>query len=262
MARRILYVIVIVTALVLVCTKSVSQVPAQARAEPVRIQVSPGLTVAELENKGDELRREKAYAEALAHYQAALKKEANNPILFNKAGIAELQLNRLSEAQKNFERALKRDGNYADAYNNLGVIAYMRKNYTRAIKQYQKALALREDSAPFHSNLGATYFAQRKMEQAVVEYSRAVELDPEILVRFSSGGVAAQIASPEARAQYWYLLAKMYAKRGDCEHCVHCLRKAQEEGYRNLQDVNKDPEFASVRQDPRIVEVLAGKAQQ
>jgi len=262
MARRILYVIAIVIALVLVCTKSVSQTPSQPRTEPVRIQVSPGMTVAELEKKGDELRRDKAYAEALAHYQVALTKDANNPILLNKAGIAELQLNQLSEAQKNFERALKRDRNYADAYNNLGVIAYMRKNYTRAIRQYQKALALREDSAPFHSNLGATYFAQNKMEQAVVEYSRALELDPEILVRFSSGGVTAQIASPEARAQYWYLLAKMYAKRGDCEHCVHCLRKAQEEGYRKLRDVNKDPEFVSVREDPRIVELVGGKSQQ
>jgi len=262
MARRILYVIVIVTVLVLVCTKSVSQAPAQARAEPVRIQVPPGLTATELENKGDELRREKAYADALAYYQAALKKDANNPVLFNKAGIAELQLNRLSEAQRNFERAIKRDRNYADAYNNLGVIAYIRKNYTRAIRQYQKALALREESAPFHSNLGATYFAQNMMEQAVAEYSRALQLDPEVLVRSSSGGVAAQIASPEARAQYWYLLAKIYAKRGDCEHCVHCLRKAQEEGYRGLQDVNKDPEFASVREDPRIAEVLAGKSHQ
>jgi tetratricopeptide (TPR) repeat protein len=262
MARRILYIIALVIVLVLVCTKSVSQAPSQARAEAVRIEVPPGMTAAQLESKGDELRREKAYAEALAHYRLALKKDANNPILFNKAGIAELQLTQFPEAQKDFERAIKRNRNYAEAYNNLGVVAYMRKNYRKAIKQYQKALALREDSAPFHSNLGATYFAQNKVEQAVIEYSRALELDPEILVRISRGGVAAQIASPEARAQYWYLAAKMYAKRGDCERCVHCLRKAQEEGYPKLQDVNKDPEFVSVRQDPRIVDLLAEKAQQ
>jgi tetratricopeptide (TPR) repeat protein len=262
MVRRIFYVIMIVTVLVLVCTKSVSQTPAQPRAELVQIQVSPGLTVAELENKGDELRREKAYADALAHYKAALKKEPNNPVLFNKAGIAQLQLSRLSEAQRSFERAIKRDRKYADAYNNLGVVAYIRKNYRSAIKRYQQALALREDSASYHSNLGATYFAQNMMEQAVAQYSRALQLDPEILIRPSSGGVAAQIASPEARAEYWYLLAKIYAKRGDGERCAHCLRKAQEEGYPKLQDVNTDPEFASVRDDARIVELLAGKSNQ
>lgn len=67
---------------------------------------------------------------------------------------------------------------------------------------------------------------------------------------------------PENRAQYWYVLAKMYAERGDCERCVHCLRKAHEEGYRKLHDINKDPEFSSVRNGPRVVELLASKRPQ
>jgi len=257
MQRRVLYIITVVILVTLVCTKCLTQIRAQpSTPESVRIQIPPGLTVADLETTGDALRQQKAYAEALAHYQAALGKDKTNSVLFNKAGIAELQLGQLANAQKDFERAIKRNRNYADAYNNLGVIAYMRKDYKKAIKQYQKALTLREDSAPFHSNLGATYFAQKKMENAVVEYRRALELDPDILLRSSTGGVAAQIASPEDRAHYWYVLAKMYAQRGDCERCLHCLRKAQEEGYRKLQDVNKDPEFAAVRQDPRVVELL------
>ncbi len=233
--------------------------PQPSTPEAARIEIVPGLTVAELETKGDTLRQQKAYAEALAYYQAALDKGKMNPVLFNKAGIAELQLGQLADAQKDFQRAIKRNRNYAEAYNNLGVIAYMSKNYKKAIKQYQKALTLREDSAPFHSNLGATYFAQKKIENAIVEYRRALELDPDILLRSSTGGVAAQIASPEDRAHYWYVLAKMYAQRGDCERCLHCLRKAQEEGYRKLQDVNKDPEFAAVRQDPRVLELLTPK---
>jgi tetratricopeptide (TPR) repeat protein len=247
----------------LVCTKSVTQVrPQPATPEPVRIEIAPGLTVAELETKGDALRQQKAYAEALAYYQAALGKDKTNSVLFNKAGIAELQLGQLAKANKDFEGAIKRNRDYPEAYNNLGVIAYMRKDYKKAIKQYQKALTLREDSAPFHSNLGATYFAQKKMENAIVEYRRALELDPDILIRSATGGVAAQIASPEDRAHYWYMLAKMYAQRGDCDRCLHCLRKAQEEGYPKLQDVNKDPEFATVRQDPRVVELLAPKSRE
>ena len=263
MPRRILYIIAVVILVALVCTKSVTQVrPQPSIQEPARVEITPGLTVAELEAKGDALRQQKAYADALAHYQAALGKDKTNSVLLNKAGIAELQLGQLANAQKNFERAVKRNGNYAEAYNNLGVIAYMSKDYRKAIKQYQKALTLREDSAPFHSNLGATYFAQKKMENAIVEYKRALELDPDILLRSSTGGVTAQIASPEDRAHYWYVLAKIYAHSGDCERCVHCLRKAREDGYRKLQDVNKDPEFAAVRQDPRIVELLAPKSRE
>lgn len=263
MPRRVLYIIALVILVTLVCTKCLTQTrPEPSPPEPARIEISPGLTVAELEAKGDALRQQKAYAEALAHYQVALGKDKTNSVLFNKAGIAELQLGQLARAQKDFERAIKQDRNYAEAYNNLGVVAYVRKDYKKAIKQYQKALTLRENSAPFHSNLGATYFAQKRMENAVVEYRRALELDPDILIRSPAGGVAAQIASPEDRAHYWYVLAKIYAQSGDCERCVHCLRKAREEGYRKLQDVNKDPEFAAVRQDPRIVELLAPKSRE
>ena len=263
MPGRVLDIVADVILVTLVCTKCATQTrPQPSTPAPVQIEVSPGLSVPELEAKGDMLRQQKAYAEALAYYQAALGREKTNPVLFNKAGIAELQLRQLANARKDFERAIRGDPNYAEAYNNLGVIAYMRRDYKKAIRQYRKALALREDSASFHNNLGATYFAQKKMENAVVEYRRALELDPDILTRSSRGGVAAQIASPEDRAHYWYVLAKIYARSGDCERCVHCLRKAREEGYRKLQDVNKDPEFAAVRQDPRIVELLAPKSRE
>lgn len=263
MRSRILHIIAIVILVGLVCTKCVTQTrPQPSTPDQVRIEISPGLTVAELETKGDALRQQKAYAEALAHYQAALSKDKTNPVLFNKAGIAELQLRRLANARKDFERAIRCDQDYAEAYNNLGVIAYMRGDYKKAIRQYRKALALREDSASFYSNLGATYFAQKKIENAIAEYRRALELDPDVLLRSSKGGVAAQVASPDDRARYWYVLAKIYAQRGDCERCLHCLRKAQEEGYRKLQDVNKDPEFATVRQDPRVMELLARRSRE
>jgi len=260
MQRRIAYIIAVVILVGLVGTKSVTQMRRQpSTPEAARMGIAPELTVAELEAKGDALRQQKAYADALVQYQAALSKDKTNPVLFNKAGIAELQLRRLANARKDFERAIRWDHNYAEAYNNLGVVAYMRGDYKKAIRQYQKALVLREDSASFHSNLGATYFAQKKMENAIAEYRRALELDPDVLLYSSKGGVTAQVASPDERARYWYMLAKIYAQHGDCERCLHCLRKAQEEGYRKLQDVNKDPEFAAVRQDPRVIGLLAAK---
>ena len=260
MPSRTLYIVAVLILVALVCTKCVTQMrPQPATPEQTRIEISPGLTAAELETKGDALRQQKAYAEALAHYEAALSKDKTSPVLFNKAGIAELQLRRLASARKDFERAIRWDHNYAEAYNNLGVVAYMRGDYKKAIRQYQKALVLREDSASFHSNLGATYFAQKKMENAIAEYRRALELDPDVLLYSSKGGVTAQVASPDDRARYWYMLAKIYAQHGDCERCLHCLRRAQEEGYRKLQDVNKDPEFAAVRQDPRVIGLLTAK---
>jgi tetratricopeptide (TPR) repeat protein len=131
-----------------------------------------------------------------------------------------------------------------------------RKNYGSAAKYFKKAVALDETRASFHVNLGAAWFSQKKLEQAIAEYTRAVELDPDALNHESKVGVAAQIASPEERARYSYMLAKIYAKRGDVDGCLQCLKKAKEEGYRDLANVYKDEEFSKMRDNPKLHEVV------
>jgi len=224
--------------------------------------ISSQTPVPVLESSGDALRQQKAYSQALTCYGIALRKDRSNVVLLNKAGIAKLQMSDLDGAQAYFERAIKQDRKYAEARNNLGVVAYLRRNYKEAVKQYQRALALRETSASFHSNLGTAFFVQKKMDRAIAEYVRALELDPDVLIRSYSGGVAAQISSPEERASYSYLLAKMYGKRGDVERCLHCLQRAKEDGYKKIHDVYVDPDFATVREDPRLVELVPPKPQQ
>jgi tetratricopeptide (TPR) repeat protein len=131
----------------------------------------------------------------------------------------------------------------------------MQKNYGAAAKQFKKAVALEETRATFHVNLGASWFGQKKLESALTEYVRALELDPDALVNSSRTGVAAQI-NPEERAKYSYMLAKIYAKRGNVDRCLECLRMAKEEGYRDLASVYRDEEFASLRHDSRLAEVV------
>jgi tetratricopeptide (TPR) repeat protein len=217
---------------------------------------SPTASVKELEQQGDQLRSEKAYLDAVDYFRAALAKDSNNAVIFNKMGIAELMLQRYREAGKAFNEAIKRDRKLAEAYNNLGVVNYERKKYRGAIKQYKKAIELEPSSASFYSNLGAVYFAQKKFEEATREYAEAVKLDPDIFEHSSRTGVSAQIASSQDRAHYSYVLAKLYAKMGDPDHSLEYLRKAMEEGYSKLQDAYKDPEFAELRKDARFVELM------
>src|SRR5215467_5084888 len=112
--------------------------PPVRRAEPP----SPGATPEELENRGDALRLEKAYLDALDYYRAALAKKHNDHVLLNKSGIAELMLLRWKDAAKDFDRSIKANRNYAEAYNNRGVIYYQERNYGKAIKNYEKAIKL------------------------------------------------------------------------------------------------------------------------
>jgi len=213
-------------------------------------------TVAELEKAGDQARAQKDYELAIHYFQAAIKKDRNNAVLYNKLGLAELRKDDLASARTHFEKASKLDSKYSEPVNNTGAVEYMRKNYGQAAKYFKKAVALDESRPTYHVNLGAAWFSQKKMDRAMAEYTRALELDPDVFRQESKTGIAAQIASPEERAQYAYLLAKAYAKRGDLEDCLQCLKKAKEDGYRNLANVYKDAEFSQIRDNPKLQEVV------
>jgi len=212
----------------------------------------------ELVKEGDTLRAEKAYLDALDYYRAALKKKPD-PLTYNRMGIAELSMQRFKEAGKDFERAIKLDRQYSDAYNNLGVIYYLQKKQGKAIKQYLKAIRFRQDSASYYSNLGAAYFSKKDFEKAVTAYNQAVQLDPDIFERTSHTGVTAQMSSPEDRAHYDYVVAKLYAKLGQPDRSLQYLRRAMEEGFKNIEDVYKDAEFAGLRKDPRFTQLMAAR---
>jgi len=220
---------------------------------------APDATVADLESRADQLRTQKLYLDALDYYRAALAKEPNSARLFNKIGISNLMMQRYRDAKKAFGRSIKADGKSADAYNNLGVVYYEERKYGAAVKQYRKAIEIDSNSASFFSNLGAAQFARKEFEPAAASYQHALELDPDVFERTSRGGVQAQLPSPEDRAHYDYLVARLYAKRGFSDRSLEYLRKAMEEGYKNFNDVYKDTEFAELRKDKRFAELVATK---
>ena len=220
---------------------------------------APDATASDLEERADQLRSSKLYLDALDYYHAAMVKAPNAAHLLNKVGITELMMQRYREARKSFEKSIKADRHFADAYNNLGVVFYEGKKYAAAIKQYRKAIAIDGGSASFFSNLGAAHFSKKEFEPAVLAYQHALELDPEVFERTSRAGVQAQLPSPEDRARYDYTVAKLYAKMGSQDRSLEYLRKAIEEGYKDLKNVYKDVEFAELRKDPRFTELMAAR---
>ena len=218
---------------------------------------APDATAADLERQADRLREDKLYLDALDYYHAALGKKPNDARLLNKIGITELMTQHYKEARKSFERSIRSDHEFADAYNNLGVILYESKKYGAAIKEYQRAIAKDSDSASFFSNLGAAYFSKREFDPAVAAYQHALEIDPDVFMRTSRTGVQAQLPSPEDRARYDYTVAKLYAKMGLSDQSLEYLKKAMEDGYKDLKNVYKDVEFAQLRKNPRFTELMA-----
>ena len=229
--------------------------PPLHRASPPK----PDAAAEELEKQGDELRGTKYYLDAIDYYNAASRTRPNDAVLSNKLGITELLLQRYKPAQKHFERAIKGNRQYADAYNNLGVIFYIDKKYGKAIKEYERAINLNDQFASYFSNLGAAYFAKRDFEKAASAYAHAIQLDPEVFERVSHSGVSAQMSKPEDRAHYDYVVAKLYAQVGATDRSLQYLRRAMEEGYKDINNVYKDAEFADLRKDPRFTALMAAK---
>lgn len=236
--------------------------PPLHRADPP----TPGAAPAELENRGDELRESKDYLDAVDFYQAALKGAPRDASLLNKIGICEIQLHRLRESRKTLERAIRVDHQLADAYNNLGVVYYslgvnthQSGDFAKAIKMYDKAIALSNQYGSYFNNRGAAYFATKEYGRASADYAMALQLDPDIFERTSKSGVQALLPSPEERARYEYVVAKLYAKAGNDDRSLHYLRKAMEDGYKDIKNVYKDTEFSTLRKDPRFAELMASK---
>jgi tetratricopeptide (TPR) repeat protein len=223
--------------------------PQQVRPDP---RADEAATVPQQERSGDELREHKYYLDAIDHYRAAMAKGGESSVLHNKIGIAQLQMLRLDHAKREFKKAVKLDPKYPEARNNLGVVDYYNRNYGGAVKNYKKAIKLNPESASFHSNLGSAYFARKDFDRAMEEYARALELDPEIFERRTRGGISVHLISNEDRARYHYTLARMYGRTGNLDRCLIYLRKAMEEGYKGINQVYKDDDFAKVRKDPRF----------
>lgn len=260
MTCRIACLAALVLALSSVALAQVSH-PEQVQVAPPLIRAidppAPDATPAALEKQADELRDNKLYLDALDYYRAALNKGDHQARLLNKIGITELMMQRFRDARKSFEQAIRSDREYADAYNNLGVIYYEGRKYSAAVKQYEKAIAKDDNSASFYSNLGAAYFSKRNFDRAVAAYQHALELDPSVFDRTSRSGVQAQLPSPEDRARYDYTVAKLYAKMGFSDQSLEYLRKAMEDGYKDMKNVYKDVEFAQVRKSPQFAQLMA-----
>ncbi|MBA3915465.1 MAG: tetratricopeptide repeat protein [Acidobacteriales bacterium] len=228
---------------------------------PPRAEAPPAEASADqLERRGDELSSQKAYFDALDYYKAALAKSKDKSVLYNKVGMAHLQLQHFKDAKKNFEKSAKLDKTYAAAYNNIGVIEYfVERKYPASIKHYEKAIKLRPDMASYYSNLGAAYFAEKDFGKGTIAYSQALKLDPDVFERVSRTGISAQLSSPEDRARFEYELAKLYAKAGMTDRCLKSLRRAMEDGFPEIKSVYEDSDFAVLRKDPRFTELMASK---
>jgi tetratricopeptide (TPR) repeat protein len=208
------------------------------------------------EMRGDIQMARKMYREAVDSYQSI---EPKTPVIINKIGIAYHQMLELDIARKFYEKAIKLDKKYAEAINNLGTVHYAKKSYRRAVSQYKKALKINPMSASVYSNLGTAHFARKKYKDAAEAYEKALSLDPEVFERRGTNGVLLQERSVTERALFHFYLAKTYAKAGDLVRAITYIRKSLEEGFKEREKFQKEPEFAQLQEHPEFMQLMASE---
>jgi tetratricopeptide (TPR) repeat protein len=218
-----------------------------------RTALSPRDTLVE---RATILMAEKRYDAAIQTYQDLLKSEPKNAVFLNMAGIAYLDLFNFGQAKKYFERSSKSDKKYLSAVNNLGMVWYYQKNYRRAIREYKRAVAIEPAQAGPYANLGFAYYNSNKFPESAAEFQKALELDPHVLERNERVGTMMQDRTVSNHGLFFFMMARVYAQKGDAEHCAEYLRKSLDEGYKDLKKVKTDPVFKNVINDPGVQAVL------
>jgi tetratricopeptide (TPR) repeat protein len=229
---------------------------AQEQAAPAAPAAQAPARVLTPEERGDLFMARKMYRDAIEAYTQGPK---DNPVLWNKAGIAWHQLGQLDRAKTYYEQALKLKPNYAEAQNNIGTVYYAQKSYRRAIGAYRRALLIMPQSASFHKNLGTAYFARKQDKLSMDEYQEALRIDPEVFENRALFGVVLEDSSVTDRARYHYYLAKLYAQASRTDMAIQYLKKALEEGFKDRKKLEQDPEFQAMRDLPEFKELLASE---
>jgi tetratricopeptide (TPR) repeat protein len=227
----------------------------QTAAGTTAEEQKPALT---LGDRADLHMARKEYGDAADSYIQALRQPGlsadDDASLWNRLGIAYQAELKYGPARKAYKKSLHFRKDFAEPWNNLGTTYYMQNKYGKSVKYYERAIRLNGESASMHMNLGTSYYHLNHFDKAVLEYRAALVLDPNILTKHSAMGTV--VETREGDPKYYYYLAKTFANLGRVDEAVHYLRRAFEDGFNDLKQLNEDPDFKKINQAPEYVELL------
>jgi tetratricopeptide (TPR) repeat protein len=201
--------------------------------------------------RGDELAANGSLAAAAAQYAQALALQPDAAV-HRRLGQCQQSRGRTDEALREYEKAVRLDAGDADARLLLSVLRHRRGEFGRAADGYRHALRIRPGWALARLNLATAQLDRGDVVQALAEYRQAHRADPAILETKDTSSVRARDAGLQA-----YVIAKVYATEGGAAAALAWLEKAVAAGFGDLERARTDPDFASLRQDPRFVGLVS-----
>jgi eukaryotic-like serine/threonine-protein kinase len=209
---------------------------------------------------------------AATAWETSLKLEPDNVPALRNLGAVYHSLGRDDDAVAALQQALEIKP-APDVYTNLGTILFYQGKYDRAVPAFEKAVELGANNYDSWGNLGDAYrWSSDKKDKAKPAYQNAIQLVTEEIARNPSqpqlrADLAMYLAKSgdkdralkemktlegvhDSNPADLYTFALVYELCGKRDQALHSLLAAVKAG-QDLNDIKNEPEFVSLRADPR-----------
>lgn len=129
---------------------------------------------------------------SLALLQRAVSMEPKTPYEYLARGAAHRGLDRYQEAIADYDAAIKKDATFAEAHLNKGMVYWHNGNYGEALPCFSEAIRIDPNYVEALTNRGAAYRKTGDIELAISDYSKAISINPNDAMTFYNRGVAYQ----------------------------------------------------------------------
>jgi tetratricopeptide (TPR) repeat protein len=209
------------------------------------------------------------YEEAIAAYGRAMELDPKYASPHNGLGNVYRDLGRNEDAIAAYERAIELDPKLAYPHDNLGTVYSSLGRNEDAIAAYERAIELDPKYASPHNGLGVVYQLSKQYGKAEEAFRKAVELDPQSgMCRSSLVGVLRKLGRDVEADEQIKIASELIAKEGaynracfeaicgNADEALALLKMALEKREISLEWAERDPDFDSLRGDPRFAELI------
>ena len=200
------------------------------------------------------------------NFLKALKLQPDNPdILYSFGGGLYFALGRWDDAIKNMKRCIKLDPLKPLSYLNLGNILSHAGRPDEATSYFKKALELNPQFQRAHLYLGRNYLLSGKTEMGLKEMQEenlevfrtfGMALAYHAVDKTKEADEALKIFTVKFQNEWTYLLAELYAYRGEKDKAFVWLEKAYQKKDGWLVFLKGDPLLKNLEGDPRHIVFL------
>ncbi len=200
-----------------------------------------------------------------AEFQKAMNLEPGNADALRMTGFLSHRTGSFDEGIRLTKQAIDLDPVKAIAYYNYGQLLYYANRYEEAIISYKKALEINPQFPRVHIYLGEVYLLQGKPEMALAEMKQETEQNlNELGMALAYHALGRTKEADQALTNYvlnyqndWaYIIAEIYAFRGEKDKAFQWLEKAYEKKDTWLIWLKGDPLLKNLESDPRYAAFL------